>query len=78
MEKQELDGLVKTYNGDGSLLAETTYLMGIRHGPYRDHWRNGRVSLEGQFVNGLKEVGGTSMARTAVFARSYSTHTVGK
>jgi antitoxin component YwqK of YwqJK toxin-antitoxin module len=55
MGEPELDGLVATYRDDGSLLAETTYRQGVRHGPYRDYWPNGRVSLEGQYVNGLQE-----------------------
>ncbi len=55
MAQSELNGLVATYRDDGSLLAETTYQHGVRHGPYRDYWSNGRVCLEGQIVNGFKE-----------------------
>ena len=49
------NGLVTTFRDDGSLLAEVTYERGVRHGPYRDYWPNGWVSLEGQYVNGLQE-----------------------
>lgn len=24
-------------------------------GPYREHWSNGRLAIEGQYVNGLQE-----------------------
>jgi len=45
------DGGVTTYRPDGSVLAEATYAGGILHGPYRDFWSNGRVSLEGQYLD---------------------------
>jgi antitoxin component YwqK of YwqJK toxin-antitoxin module len=47
MEKPTLHGLVTTFHEDGSQLAETTYEQGVAHGPYRDYWSNGRLSLEG-------------------------------
>jgi antitoxin component YwqK of YwqJK toxin-antitoxin module len=55
MAEAERNGMVTAYRDDGSLLAETTYQNGIRHGPYRDYWSNGAVSLDGQYDNGLKE-----------------------
>ena len=55
MEEPTRDGLVATFRDDGSLLAEVNYEQGVRHGPYRDYWSNGRVSLEGQYVGGLQE-----------------------
>lgn len=45
-------GGVTTYRPDRSVLAEATYAGGILHGPYRDFWSNGRVSLEGQYRDG--------------------------
>ena len=50
-----LHGLVTTFRDDGSLLAETTYEQGVRHGTYRDYWSGGRLSLEGQYVHGVRE-----------------------
>jgi antitoxin component YwqK of YwqJK toxin-antitoxin module len=46
---------VTTYRDDGSLLAEETYDRGVLHGPYRDYWSNGVVSLEGQYADGQQE-----------------------
>jgi antitoxin component YwqK of YwqJK toxin-antitoxin module len=48
------NGVVTTYRDDGSRLAEATYVHGVLHGPYRDYWSHGGVSLEGQYRNGLK------------------------
>ena len=50
-----LHGLITTFREDGSLLAETTYNQGVRHGPYRDYWSNGLMSCEGQYVCGMRE-----------------------
>jgi antitoxin component YwqK of YwqJK toxin-antitoxin module len=55
MDKTKLHGLVTTFREDGSRLAETTYEQGVAHGPYRDYWSNGRLSLEGQYVHGSKD-----------------------
>jgi len=41
------DGLVTTFRDDGSKLAEATYERGVLHGPYRDFWSHGGVSLYG-------------------------------
>jgi antitoxin component YwqK of YwqJK toxin-antitoxin module len=49
------NGLVTTYRTDGSKLTEATYEQGVLHGPYRDFWSHGGVSLEGQYVNGIQE-----------------------
>jgi len=49
------DRFVSTFRDDGSLLAETTYERGVRHGPYRDYWSNGRLACEGQYVGGVQE-----------------------
>jgi antitoxin component YwqK of YwqJK toxin-antitoxin module len=49
------DGVVTTCRLDGSVLVEASYVGGVLHGPYRDFWSNGRVSLEGQYQNGMKE-----------------------
>jgi antitoxin component YwqK of YwqJK toxin-antitoxin module len=43
------------YRDNGILLLEISYDRGIAHGPYRDLWSNGRVSLEGRYVNGWQE-----------------------
>jgi len=48
-------GRCVAYREDGSLLLEMTDEHGVAHGPYRDYWSSGRVSLEGQHVNGLQE-----------------------
>src|SRR5262249_11786141 len=40
---------------DGKLRVEITYELGVAHGPYRSCWSNGRLSSEGQFVNGVQE-----------------------
>jgi antitoxin component YwqK of YwqJK toxin-antitoxin module len=55
MVEPELNGVVAAYREDGSLLSETTYQRGASHGPYRDYWSNGRVSLEGQYLHGIQE-----------------------
>ena len=49
------DGVVTTYHPSGSLMSEAVCVGGVRHGPYRDFWPNGRVSLEGQYRDGLQE-----------------------
>jgi antitoxin component YwqK of YwqJK toxin-antitoxin module len=49
------DGLIATFRDDGSKLAEATYERGVLHGPYRDFWSHGGVSLEGRYVHGLQE-----------------------
>lgn len=49
------DGVVTNYRADGSRLAEATYGRGILHGPYRDFWSHGGVSLEGQFRDGQQD-----------------------
>jgi antitoxin component YwqK of YwqJK toxin-antitoxin module len=48
-------GIVTTHRDDGSLLTEATYVCGILHGPYRDFWSHGGVSLEGQYRDGMQE-----------------------
>ena len=48
-------GRCVAYREGGSVLLEITYEHGVAHGPYRDFWLNGLVSLEGQHVNGLRE-----------------------
>ena len=55
MAGAEPDGVVTTYRADGSRLAEATYARGVLHGPYRDFWSNGRVSMEGQYRDGLQD-----------------------
>ncbi|MBN9523454.1 hypothetical protein J0H58_33905, partial [bacterium] len=55
LETTPPDGVVTTYRPDGSVLSEATGAGGVRHGPYRDFWPNGRVSLEGQYRDGLQE-----------------------
>ena len=55
MEKPTLHGLVTTFREDGSPLAEATYEQGVPHGPYRDYWSNGRLSLEGHYVHGAQD-----------------------
>ena len=49
------DGVMTTYRDDGSRLAEATYVRGVLHGPYRDFWSSGGVSLEGQYRDGLED-----------------------
>jgi uncharacterized protein len=49
------DGLVKSYRDDGSLLTETTFEAGRRHGLYRDYWSNGQLACEGRYVDDVKE-----------------------
>ena len=49
------NGVVTTYRADGTRLAEATYAQGILHGPYRDFWSDGRVSMEGQYRDGLQD-----------------------
>lgn len=48
-------GRCVTYRPDGRLHVEITYAHGVAHGPYRDYWLNGGVSLEGEYRNGLQE-----------------------
>jgi antitoxin component YwqK of YwqJK toxin-antitoxin module len=55
MTKAVLEGLVMTYRPDGSVLAKTTYAAGVMHGPYRDFWPHGGVSLEGQYRDGMQD-----------------------
>ena len=48
-------GRCVVYRDDGSMLIEITYERGVAHGPYRDFWSSGRVSLEGNYVSGQQE-----------------------
>jgi antitoxin component YwqK of YwqJK toxin-antitoxin module len=49
------DGVVTMFREDGSRLAEMTYVCGVLHGPYRDFWSHGGMSLEGQYRDGLQD-----------------------
>lgn len=49
------DGPCVAYHDDGSVLLEITYRQGVAHGPYRDFWQNGRVSMTGQYAEGMQE-----------------------
>jgi antitoxin component YwqK of YwqJK toxin-antitoxin module len=49
------DGLVRTFREDGSMLAETTFQGGRRHGPFRDYWPTGMLASEGNYLNDVQE-----------------------
>ncbi len=55
MTDEVQDGVVTTYRDDGSRLTEVTYVRGVLHGPYRDFWSHGGVSLDGQYRDGLQD-----------------------
>jgi antitoxin component YwqK of YwqJK toxin-antitoxin module len=55
MVSPQRDGLTRTFREDGSLLAETTYQGGCRHGPFRDYWSNGQLACEGVYVDDVQE-----------------------
>ena len=49
------NGLVHTYNEDGSLSASINYKNNLRHGIALDYYKDGKLRAEIDYVNGLKE-----------------------
>ena len=49
------NGLVHTYNEDGSLSASINYKNNLRHGLALDYYKDGKLRAEIDYVNGLKE-----------------------
>ena len=49
------NGLVHTYNEDGSLSASINYKNNLRHGRALDYYKDGKLRAEIDYVNGLKE-----------------------
>ena len=49
------NGLVNTYNEDGSLSASIYYKNNLRHGLATDYYKDGKLRAEIDYVNGLKE-----------------------
>jgi len=49
------NGLVHTYNEDGSLSASINYKNNLRHGLAIDYYKDGKLRAEIDYVNGLKE-----------------------
>lgn len=54
-QKGPKNGLVHTYNEDGSVSASINYKDGIRHGVATDFYTDGKLRAEIDYVNGLKE-----------------------
>jgi antitoxin component YwqK of YwqJK toxin-antitoxin module len=50
-----VDFVVKGLYADGSLKREHPYRNRIAHGPYRSYFPNGKVAVEGMFVNGQRD-----------------------
>tara|TARA_Y100001978_G_C23643255_1_gene409405 strand:- start:200 stop:904 length:705 start_codon:yes stop_codon:yes gene_type:complete len=49
------NGLVHTYNEDGSLSASINYKNNLRHGLALDYYKDGKLRAEIDYVNGLKQ-----------------------
>ena len=49
------NGLIHTYNEDGSLSASIYYKNNLRHGLAIDYYKDGKLRAEIDYVNGLKE-----------------------
>ena len=49
------NGLIHTYNEDGSLSASINYKNNLRHGLALDYYKDGKLRAEIDYVNGLKE-----------------------
>ena len=49
------NGLVHTYNEDGSLSASINYKNNLRHGLAIDYYKDGKLRAEIDYVNGLKQ-----------------------
>ena len=49
------NGLVHTYNEDGSLSASINYKNNLRHGIALDYYKDGKLRAEIDYVNGLKQ-----------------------
>ncbi len=54
-EKGPKNGLVHTYNEDGSISAAIHYKDNVRHGLARDYYTDGKLRAEIEYVMGLKE-----------------------
>ena len=54
-KKSPKNGLVQTYNEDGSISASINYVEGIRHGLASDFYTDGKLRAEIDYVNGVKE-----------------------
>lgn len=54
-QKGPKDGLIHTYNEDGSISASINYKEGIRHGVAFDYYSDGKLRAEINYVNGVKE-----------------------
>lgn len=54
-KKGPKNGLVHTYNEDGSISASINYVEGIRHGLASDFYTDGKLRAEIDYVNGVKE-----------------------
>jgi len=49
------NGLVHTYNEDGSISASINYVEGVRHGLASDFYTDGKLRAKIDYVNGVKE-----------------------
>jgi len=47
-----LNGLIRSEDGDGNLISEIGYKNGIKHGPYRIFYDNGKVEEKGKNKDG--------------------------
>ena len=54
-KKRPKNGLVHTYNEDGSISASINYVEGVRHGLASDFYTDGKLRAEIDYVNGVKE-----------------------
>ena len=54
-KKGPKNGLIHTYNEDGSLSASINYKEGIRHGMAFDYYTDGKLRAEIDYVYGVKE-----------------------
>ena len=53
--KRPKNGLVNTYNDDGSLSATILYKNDLRHGSAIDYYTDGKLRADIDYVNGVKE-----------------------
>src|SRR5436190_15676078 len=49
------NGVETLYAADGTKQSETTYHLGVKEGPWREFFGNGKVRIEGNFRRGQKE-----------------------
>ncbi len=54
-KKGPKNGLIHTYNEDGSISASINYVEGVRHGLASDFYTDGKLRAKIDYINGVKE-----------------------